>query len=272
MEMLAEEGGSQGSTPVPRVRKQPPAQAQDIAMDDSPDQVSFQYELEHFAALEERRAKEDRREPSAAPSSTLRKPYWILSVLQRTARGGTFVSPSLYVSAAVWRMEGAKLSGLAAQLAAFEQLLPPLSQVAFLPLPRTESEAAVAQQRFRLFAGEMRAVQNALAKPFPFIAEVEVEDSGSEPLALVPGPDSTFSMFKGVTVPRAFSGITVSKLSDMVSTVGKSVRKYAETGFSRLGALPYSSTLDDLAYLSSLVVSMAERCAGLGQHTYPSLV
>lgn len=160
-------------------------------------------------------------------------------------------------------MEGARLSGLGSQVSAFEQLLS-LLNIALLPLPRNLSEMGFALQKFKGFVLELKMIQNSLAKPFPFIAEVEVP-AADTPSPPPPPRDSSpspepFALFGG---RMAFSSLSVSKLTETLSTVGKSVRKFAETGYSRLGALPAKATLEELTYLSSLVTSLCERCVGL---------
>ena len=197
------------------------------------------------------------------PASAQLKPFWLLRLLQRTIKEGAFVSRSLYVSRAVWKMEGARLPGLSAQVAALEQLLS-LLNIAFLPLPGSLPEATAALHKFKAFTLELRLLQNSLARPFPFIPEVEVEAEAPQPAADEPGKpsDLPFQLFGGrVVVPRALAGI--SRLGDMVSTVGKSVRRYAETGFQRLNALPAKVSAEELAYLVSVVSNVCLRCEGL---------
>lgn len=198
-------------------------------------------------------------ETQSPPSSALLKPFWLLRLLQRTIREGAFVSRSLYISRAVWKMEGARLPGLSVQVSALEQLLTQLN-VGLLPLPGSLSEATAALQKFKAFSLELRLLQNSLARPFPFVPEVEVE---VEVPPEDPGKaEPPFQLFGGrVAVPRALAGI--SRLGDMVSTVGRSVRRYAETGLQRLSALPAKVSAEELAYLVSLVSNVCLRSEGL---------
>jgi hypothetical protein len=161
-------------------------------------------------------------------------------------------------------MEGVKLSGLSSQIPAFEQLLAVLN-ISYLPIPTNLTEIAVALQKFKAFASELRGIQNTLAKPFPFIIEIAVEPDVSENSKEKEESShiASFNLFGGrvVTIPRAFTNI--SKLTDMVTTVGKSVRKYAETGFQRLGAIPAKVPADELAYLASVISNVCVRSEGL---------
>ena len=199
-------------------------------------------------------------ESEPAPASALLQPFWLLRLLLRTIRDGAFVSRSLFVSRAVWKMEGARLPGLSAQVAALEQLLS-LLNIAFLPLPSSLPEASAALLKFKAFTLELRLLQNSLARPFPFIPEVEIEAETEAEEPSRPS-DPPFQLFGGrVVVPRALAGI--SRLGDMVSTVGKSVRRYAETGFQRLSALPAKVSAEELAYLVSVVSNVCVRAEGL---------
>jgi hypothetical protein len=116
-------------------------------------------------------------------------------------------------------------------------------------------EVAIALNKFKAFVIELKLIQNSLAKPFPFIPEVEVQIEEEKESS-----DVSFALFGNRVVPKVFN---MSKITDMVSSMGKSVRKYAETGFSRLTALPAKATTEELQHLTSVTTSVCVRCEGL---------
>ena len=185
-------------------------------------------------------------------------------------------------------MEGAKLSGLAIQTSSFEQLqralitLLPLNSFergrVAISLPTSIQEMDELLQRYQIFTIELKRIQNFLSKPFPFINEIVELESGNSsystsnsiekvslngnntPESTIVSSDYSFSsMFSTRHVSRALNSLpNISRLGDMVSTVGRNVRKYAETGYQRMGAMPSRASAEDLDSFLQVNRSMIE--------------
>ena len=124
--------------------------------------------------------------PEPAPSTSVRRPYWVMRLVRRSAVYGGFVTPTLFVPAAVYQQAGATIPGVASKIAAYEAILFTLThRVVPLELPN-ESNAAGREptvHALREARAEFSAVQSSLTLAFSFIDDPDVADrppSGEE--------------------------------------------------------------------------------------------
>jgi hypothetical protein len=54
--------------------------------------------------------------------------------------------------------------------------------------------------------------------------------------------------------------VQVARLTNMMSSFGKSVKKYAEVGMSRLSAMPAHVSDEDFQQYAQLTVSLCSQC------------
>ena len=65
--------------------------------------------------------------------------------------------------------------------------------------------------------------------------------------------------------------LQVGRLTNMVSLIGKSVRKYAEVGISRFTAMPAHVTDEEFAQYTQLTCSVCQNCQVTQFHSIPLL-
>lgn len=230
------------------------------------------------------------------PQSLVELPYWNMRLIQRTIENGGFLTPTVYVPKTMWTQLGLKFSGLSAKTTAYQTIITILSQnLAHLPFPdceffyagmdapsssrytwdlgstnddscnnthsnsNTNGRISLSSDNFdsllkraqtcisnviaalKVAHEDFINLQNQLSKPFPFIREV-----------VVASPDETSV--------NTTSGATMLRLTSMVSNLGKNVRKYAEVGYQRLGALPTRVSDGDFAAFRNLIVELCTQC------------
>ena len=125
-------------------------------------------------------------QPEPAPSKSVRRPYWVMRLVRRSAVYGGFVTPTLFVPAAVYQQAGATIPGVASKIAAFEAILFTLThRVVPIEVPNESNAAGLEQtvSALREARAEFSAVQSSLNLTFSFIDDPDVADrppSGEE--------------------------------------------------------------------------------------------
>ncbi len=208
------------------------------------------------------------------PDNSLRRPFWVLKLVRTTITTGGFVTPRFHVPRLVWEQYGAKLNGLATKTSAFETVLALLvNRVLPLELVAADSTDDVAQddlakvqRALHVFQGlraELDALQNTLARPFPFIKEVAAT-STSMSVKSAAGGSST----PGTSASDGGGG-GIQQFRGLMASLGKKVRKSAVsayTAYERMGvALPAKIGDDELVSYSSLVAEMCDKAQALDQ-------
>lgn len=174
------------------------------------------------------------------PLSLPRQPYWQMRIIRNTILTGGYLTPNLYIPRNIWFQSGVKISGLQIKFSAFEQIYVILS-TRILPLEHCRDSYGLrnALKVFVDFSDDLFVIQNGLSKPFPFIHEID------EPLE----------------EPSTTSKSQVRQFTDIVTTLGKNVRKYAETGLQRLGTvIEQKLTEEEISQFTALVSEVCDRC------------
>jgi hypothetical protein len=181
------------------------------------------------------------------PSAPMMQPYWLLRCISGTIKDGGFLTPSIYVPKLVWTQYGAKFSGLSAKMSAFSHVITGFDS--FLGNLSFGDKTIMNLERIHLafesLETELLVAQNDLAKPFPFVQEVIITDETSS------GEKST----KTGGGARLMSGVMGA-----LGSFGKSVRKMAEVGYSRLGAITSRATEEEAAAYSEVILTMCDKC------------
>eukprot|EP01041_Mallomonas_annulata_P002163 gene2163-4209_t len=175
------------------------------------------------------------------PPSLPRQPYWQMRLIRNTITNGGYITPNIFVPRTVWFQSNAKYTGVSFKLAAFEQIYIVLTtNIVSLEYMRDIDGLKHILQIFIELSDTLLSIQNTLSKPFPFIHEVE------EPI------DDTAA---------AIEASQVVKITSMVSAMAKNARKYAETGYQRIGtAVPTTLNDDELVRYTSLASEICNHC------------
>jgi hypothetical protein len=170
------------------------------------------------------------------PTMLVVQPYWQLRVISSTIRTGGFITPTIHVPKSAWSLPGSKLGGIGAKTNALEHVNMVVDQfIAPLGLKNDLKNLEKALLAFNSAEHELALLQNTLHKSFPFVPEVPVPNSEPEP----------------ESPPHTIFG--------RLGSIGKSVRKMAETGYSRLGAMQARVSEDDMHSYANLVASVCDR-------------
>lgn len=200
------------------------------------------------------------------PQSVVELPYWQLNAICKSIETGTFLTPSLYIPHLVWSQVGLKFSGLHAKSIAFQNIITIVnSSLSHLPIPTVDAidfddsfyNLTIKDISAKMLNGldaikaiheDFILLQNQLSKPFPFIKEIVIHtdsDAGSSPSA-----SSSTSTQSHV----------VSQVARMAINLGKNVRKYAEVGYQRLGAIATRVTEEEFDVYTSLIRILCKDC------------
>lgn len=180
-----------------------------------------------------------------APASHARTPYWLLRRLRHVIENGGFVCTVVYVPRLVWKQSGVKFSGLSVKTAAFEQIVALIERyIEPLCFPDAEEDQVESLKHVltacRSFAADAMGVQNMLSKPFPYIREVA--EVAAAPAA-----------------PAASSQGQVARWTSLVADIGKSMVKYAEVGYQRLGAMTVKISDEEFEAFGLLATVLCEK-------------
>ena len=172
------------------------------------------------------------------PSAMNRVPYWQLRAISTSIKSGGFLSPALYVPRMVWLQPGAKFSALSMKQGAFEHIMSLTDKhIAPLLLQSDLANLNATSGAFAQLVTELGMIQNDLAKPFNFISEVPI-----------------------VETLRSPTKTRVGQFTSMFSAVTKNVRKYAEVGYNRLGALSTRASTTEITLYYSSITNLCEGC------------
>lgn len=200
------------------------------------------------------------------PASLAGVPYWQLRLINRTIRTGGYLSPTLYVPPVIWTQVGVKFSGLQAKTTAFQNIVSITNtHLSYLKMPPVVdaaqsmtadmmtdiiSKITAAFAAMKLIHEDFVHLQNQLSKPFPFIKEVVLQEESKELMSNTQAHNA---------------GYQVARITNMAINIGKNVKKYAEIGYQRLGALPTRISEEEFAAYSALVSSTCEQCQVLNE-------
>jgi hypothetical protein len=196
-------------------------------------------------------------EPPVSTISLIRQPYGVLRIIRSTIENGAFlpcqsnsarnVHGRIYIPPIIWKQYGVKLSGLAAKTSAFESLIELIEvRLENLCYPDGDLDSLLAvKEQLSAFLAAIHALQNSLSKPFPFITEI---------VAPVSSEDDANSAGGGAGSSKD------GKWSTFVAGYAKSVVKYAEVGYQRLGAMTTRVSDDDFAAYGTLILILCEKC------------
>jgi len=198
-------------------------------------------------------------DPPSSSITLIRQPYNVLRIIRSTIETGAFlpcqsksarnVHGSVYIPPIIWKQFGVKLSGLSAKTTAFESVIELIEvKLENLCFPDGDLDTLIAaKDHFEVFIGAIQVIQNSLSKPFPFISEIVA--------APIDSPDAQ---------PNSGGGQTSAKdgknWSNFVAGYAKTVVKYAETGYQRLGAMTTRVSDDDFAAYGTLILILCEKC------------
>lgn len=182
----------------------------------------------------------DTKEYIAPPIESTKRPYWQMRVLYNSIKEGAYLTPSIYIPTAIWTQVGVKFSGLHAKTTAYKSLVHLMGTLASLPFDDTEHALMNALLSLKTVSEEIILLQNYLSKSFNFIREVVIEVDEKD--------------------KESSSKSQVGRLTNMMSLIGKSVKKYAEVGISRFSAMPAHVTDEEFAQYSQLTASVCQNC------------
>ncbi len=118
------------------------------------------------------------------PGDPIRHPFWLMRTIKNTINHGGYITADVFVPKIVWTQFGAKFHAMSTKIAAFEELMILFSRE-ISPLetefPRDIHSVEEAVTSFSIFHKGLVAIQNNLAKPFPYIKEVPIPGQHSPP-------------------------------------------------------------------------------------------
>ncbi len=164
-------------------------------------------------------------------------PFRLLRSIRRSVDTGAFLTDEVYVPKAMWSQSNVKFSGLSIKTNAFQSVMVLLSeQIATLQLTdkgmRSDS-LNLACNAFKITRENLRLIQNQLSKPFSYIKEHAIQSE---------------------------TQVTGRKWTSLVSSFSKSMMKYAEVGYQRLGTIPTKISEDDLQAYAQLTSQLCLQC------------
>lgn len=174
------------------------------------------------------------------PSLLIKRPFWNLRLIANSILYGGFLSDSVYMPKSAWLQHSLKFPGYAAKISAYQAILSLTSELQVLNIDGSLSNIEHINNMVTNAVEELHGIQNQLANPFPFIAEVKLKVSA----------DETSSNLSRLS--------TIGNISSMMSILKKNVKKYAGLGLSRFNALPVLLTREEI---QGFVLLMAHLCA-----------
>lgn len=230
----------------------------------------------------------------------MRQPYAVLRLVRGTIESGGFLSPKLYIPNSVWKQFGVKLAGLNVKTSAIEQLILLIEfhfESLCYPLDEGDQEGfATVSHHMQTFLKEICVLQNSLSKPFPFIREVASDpllgivasnpieksnnggagnsisgmasnmrnDPSTAPNDAQPdlNVNSNLNSTEKAAIPVAAASAPVqgNKWTSLVAGFGKSVVKYAEVSYQRLGAMTTRISDEEFNAYTVLLLVLCEKC------------
>lgn len=117
------------------------------------------------------------------PDELSRRPYWLLRLIYTVITEGGYLTPRVYYPKMVWSQFGVKFSGLTAKSSAFSNLMVLVTTRIYpAELPTDIDTARAAASVLQVLYRDMVELQNNLAKPFPFIREIDISEEAPKPL------------------------------------------------------------------------------------------
>eukprot|EP00937_MAST-01D_sp_MAST-1D-sp2_P004526 g4526.t1 len=221
-----------------------------------------------------------------APPEPLRRPFWVLRLLRASFYRGGFLSPSLYVSAAVWQQDAARLSGFAHKRSALRRTLAALDALRNDAAALGAGRAALLRALLA-FAAVTRALHEELSRVFTLApAPAPAPPAGAAASAALPAAHASPRASKPATPAAAAPvkarargmsgggggsgsggggggtfGAFAGELSSVAASLGRRVAQgalAAQTAVERAGAaLPTAVGGADLAQYGQLVAGVA---------------
>jgi hypothetical protein len=184
------------------------------------------------------------------PALDARRPYWLMRLIRQTIKEGGYLTPNLFVPRGVWAQVGVKFSGFQARVQAMETLLYlTIDKIAVLSKPESAEGRSAGLEALQDFRHITLRMQSDLARPFPFIAEV---NSGLAAAARSSLADSS---------PSSMKRTNLGKLNHIVKSIGRNVKNTAATAYERIGASVPNRLMDDeLVYYSQLISEVCSKC------------
>ena len=138
----------------------------------------------------------------------------------------------------VWLQSGAKFSGLTVKLTSFDSIVSLIGElIVEIPLSSEKTNLELASQNFDHLLREFLLIRNNLSKSFNFIDEIIASPSD-------PAPAKT----------------QVGRITSLFSAVTKNVRKYAEVGYNRIGALSTKASSTEINQYYNSICILSESC------------
>ncbi|CAM9550711.1 unnamed protein product [Chrysoparadoxa australica] len=174
------------------------------------------------------------------PKCSSCRPYWLMRLIRQTILQGGYITGRLFVPKGVWAQVGVKFSGFAPKISAMESLLyMTIDKIITLPKPANASQRHEYLFILRTFRENAHKVQNDLARPLPFIQEID-----------------TLRYAKATN-----SKSNLSRFNSMVKNLGRNVKNTAAVAYERIGASVPGKVMDDeLVYYSQLVSEVCGKC------------
>eukprot|EP01038_Epipyxis_sp_PR26KG_P006636 gene6636-9110_t len=215
----------------------------------------------------------DLSQPSRAlevlPSNVIEIPYWHLRNIKKTIEFGGFLTESVFIPKKVWNQPEVKISGLSAKTTAFQFIMTLISDnIDNLYLSVDDVSLEFACVAFGIIEEALISLQNQLSKPFPYIKEipslqpVPIDQIGNNNAINSNGNDgSSVGSISNIQSSPGGNKLTTNRsFSNIVSALGKNVKKYAEVGFQRLViALPSKLSTEELTEYTTIISAVCSK-------------
>lgn len=207
------------------------------------------------------------------PTTLVDVPYWTLRNICRTIETGGYLTESFFIPKSVWSQHDVKFNGISAKTAAFEIIIKLITMnIENLSIQIDEASLSRAEMAILNTQDELIALQNQLAKPFPYIKEVSTQqmiddstssvDDQSTHDEVVEESGKASSVTSSTTSSNVFQRASAANksLASFVTALGKNVRKLAEVGLHRLAvALPSRLSAEELLEYTSLITRVCNK-------------
>jgi hypothetical protein len=189
------------------------------------------------------------------PENVPEIPFWQLRNIQRTIEDGGYITEAMFIPKRCWTQTDVKFQGLNVKTAAFDILIN-LINTYIDPLQMKSDEPSViqAEESFQKVMDELSSLQNQLSKSFSYIKESKANGAANEDEASTPNSGGNEHVRESISSPPGKSW------TKYVTTMGKSMKKYAEVSISRLAAaVPSKLTNEELADYTKLICELCDR-------------
>jgi len=108
------------------------------------------------------------------------KPFWLMRVLSKTIKSGSYLTPRLYIPKTIWQQTGCKFTAVDQKIKSLEELLESLQNLKKYStengnLPFDKNNIETVSKEIDGFCAQLDVIQNALHFHLSFIPEIKIE-------------------------------------------------------------------------------------------------